>query len=46
MRTWCINEPYKTLKECEEMAEGMIDETVASMRIADSAKNKVYKQYR
>lgn len=46
MKTWCINEPYKTLKECETMAEGLLDDTVASMRIADGAKNEVYKQYR
>jgi len=45
MRTWCINEPYKTLKECETMAEGLLDDTVATMRIVDRAKNEVYKQY-
>jgi hypothetical protein len=46
MRTWCINEPYNTLKECEEIAEGLLDETVDKMRIADGAKNEVYKTYR
>ena len=46
MRTWCINEPYKTLKECEEMAKDILDDTVESMRIADGAKNEVYKQFR
>lgn len=45
-RTWCINEPYKTLKECEEMAEGMLDDTVDAMRIADIGKNEVYKRYK
>jgi hypothetical protein len=42
-RTWCINEPFKTLLECERMAYGLMDETVEAMRIADSAKNKVHK---
>ena len=41
-RTWCINEPFKTLKECEEIADGMIDNTVVAMRIVDGAKNKVH----
>ena len=45
-RTWCINEPYKTLKECEAMAECMLDDTVDAMRIADGAKNEVYKRYK
>jgi len=45
-RKWCINEPYKTLKECEEMAEGMLDDTVDAMRIADAVYNEVYKRYR
>ena len=46
MKTWCINEPYKTLIECESIAEGLLDDTVEKMRIVDGAKNEVYKQYR
>ena len=46
MKTWCINEPFKTLIECEIMAKGLLDNTVDSMRIVDKVKNEVYKQYR
>ena len=46
VKTWDINEPYKNLSECKRMAEGMLDDTVEKMRIADAVKNDVYKQYR
>lgn len=45
-RSWCINEPYKTLTECEDIAEGLLDDTVDAMRIVDSVKNDVHKIYR
>lgn len=46
MKSWCINEAFKSLNECEEMAKGLLDNTVESMRIADGVKNVIYKQYR
>jgi len=44
MKAWDINEPLSNLKECEEMAESLLDNTVESMRIVDSAKQVIYKQ--
>lgn len=45
-RRWCINEPFKTLRGCKEMADGMLDDSVENMRIVDSVKNEIVETYR
>lgn len=46
LSTWCVNEPYKTLKECEDASDGLLDDSVLKMQIADCAKNEIHKRYR
>ena len=46
LKSWCINDSFANIKECEKMAEGLLDQSVESMRIVDKAKDNIYKQYR
>ena len=43
-RTWDIYETFKTLKDCECMYTGLIDNTVYKAQITDTVTNKIIKQ--